>query len=381
MPRKTTKEPCLIILATGGTGRHLYPAEAVCAHLQKMGMVMKLYTDHRPIPNDGLLASLQTRRFLSAGITGKGLFTKIKAAILLGLGSMQAVFAMARDRPNLVIGFGGYSSIPTILAAKLWRVPYIIHEQNAVLGRANRLVASGAQALALSFTRTDKLSAAQRIKSQWVGNPVRQAITALTHSSYQLPQKGQKLSILITGGSQGASIYTKILPDALTLLTDDSRSMLRLVQQARLEDIETLSAAYQALNLDFEVKGFFDDMPKRLEQAHLVIARAGASTIAELTLAGKPAILVPYPFATDDHQTANAVRISEIAGGWMIPQQDFTPEWLAARLQNFIDSEEILPLAAKAVRKHAMPDAALKLAAMAKSVILSSGNNMNDHSI
>jgi UDP-N-acetylglucosamine--N-acetylmuramyl-(pentapeptide) pyrophosphoryl-undecaprenol N-acetylglucosamine transferase len=265
------------------------------------------------------------------------------------------------------VGFGGYPSVPTMLAAARLGRPTLIHEQNVVLGRANRLLAPRAHRIATGFAAVRGLRAADRDRAVYTGNPVRPAIGAIGTTPYSPP--GETIELLVVGGSQGARIFGQTVSPALAQLPPELRSRLHIAQQSRQEDGVAVAEALATSGVGFEVKPFFDDMPARLQRAHLVIGRAGASTIAELAAAGRPAILVPYPHALDDHQTANAGEFANVGGGWVIPQSAFTPAVLAERLTALLANPAALAAAATAARGFARDDAAEHLAGLVQSLV------------
>ncbi len=301
-------------------------------------------------------------RVYAAGVLGKTVAERAKAAVLLSVGLVQALWLLARLKPAVVVGFGGYSSVPTVLAAHRVRLPTVLHEQNAVLGRANRWLAPRARTLAVAFAATEGVRDADQAKLVHTGNPVRGAVIALRTRRYAPPEPGGALRLLITGGSQGARVFADVVPPAIASLPKDMRARLEIKHQCRPEDIERTALGYREAEVRYEVAAFFKDMPERLARAHLGICRAGASTIAELTVAGLPAILVPLPSAADDHQTVNA-RLTEAAGAaWMMAQSDFTPPALARRLFELLRAPERLTAASAAAHAASMPDAAQRLA-------------------
>jgi UDP-N-acetylglucosamine--N-acetylmuramyl-(pentapeptide) pyrophosphoryl-undecaprenol N-acetylglucosamine transferase len=264
--------------------------------------------------------------------------------------------------PSAVIGFGGYPALPALLAARRDRIPTLIHEQNAVLGRVNRLMAARVDAIATAYGKVDRLSDRSRDKVHLVGNPVRDEVLALRDQPYPALSEDGIFRVLVTGGSQGASILSDVVPDGLGLLPEHFRRRLQVTQQCRTEDIEQVRAQYARLGIPADLATYINDMPDKLAWAHLVIARAGASTIAELTAAGRPAILVPLPSATDDHQTANAREMAKVGGARMIPQSRFTPVELAKQMQKLGLEPEALATAAGRARSIGHPDAAARLA-------------------
>jgi UDP-N-acetylglucosamine--N-acetylmuramyl-(pentapeptide) pyrophosphoryl-undecaprenol N-acetylglucosamine transferase len=291
--------------------------------------------------------------------------------VQLGLGFFQARGLLARLKPAVAVGFGGYASVPTMLAASLSGVPTVLHEQNAVLGRANRLLAKRATRIATSFASVAFISGGDR--AVLTGNPVRPGIAVLADQPYAAPPSGSAIQILVVGGSQGARVFSRLIPEAVALLPAELQRRLRIAQQARAEDLETARANYAPLAAAVELAPFFGDMPERLRAAHLVICRSGASTVAELTAAGRPAILIPYPFATDDHQTANARALDTAGAAWLMPEAQTTPAMLADRLASLAADTERLGRAADVARALGRRDAAARLADLVTSLIRGNG--------
>ncbi len=361
-----------IILATGGTGGHIFPAEALAECLRGKEYTAIFLADgrFRRYASSSSLLDYETH-ILPTLQPGGSLGKKIK-----GLGSVMLAFTKARAHmkrltPQAVVGFGGYPSLPTMLAAQSLGLPTVIHEQNALLGKTNRMIAPRARAIATSFTATAGAKPADMAKLRLVGNPVRAAISQMRHTPYQPPVANGPLHLLVTGGSQGAAILGDIIPKALSLLEEAERARIRLVQQVRLEQLEELENACADLNITAVIQPFFNDMPERLGWAHLLIARAGASTVAELACAGRPAILVPLPHAAEDHQTVNARAVADAGAGWLMPQPSFTAEALAARLKDVLSQPEQLAKAAAASHAMGAADAADKLAACVLECIAS----------
>ncbi|RJF84255.1 undecaprenyldiphospho-muramoylpentapeptide beta-N-acetylglucosaminyltransferase [Azospirillum cavernae] len=339
-----------IMLAAGGTGGHMFPAEALARALLARGRSVTLVTDRRGHAFGDSLAEVPVHRIRAAS-PGAGLIGKLKAAVEMALGLLEARALLRRLRPAAVVGFGGYPSVPTVYAAIQARVPSLLHEQNAVLGRANRMLIAGAKRLAVAFTGVTRVSEADRAKIIRTGNPVRPAIAAQRDADYQAPEGESPVRLLVMGGSQGARVFSDIVPQALALLPAPIRARIHLSQQCRPEDLEAARAALSGLGLGgLTLESFFRDVPDRLAACHLAITRAGASTIAELTCVGRPAILVPYPHATDDHQTANARQLAEVGAAWLVPQPDFTAQALADRLSALLTDPAALRAAAEAAR-------------------------------
>ena len=366
-----------IVIAAGGTGGHFYPAEALAAALVARGQWVVLMTDAR---SGGLKSQVFDPRnqyvLPGAGIAGRGLVRGVKAVGALAAGVVKARGLLARLRPAAIVAFGGYPSVPPVLAARLLRgaPPVILHEQNAVLGRANRFLSRRARVLALSFPGTKGIPAG--VDQVVTGNPVRPAVSALAEASYEAPRPathdgslaGGSIRLLVLGGSLGARVFSDVVPAALARLPDALRGRLAVVQQCRAEDLARVRDAYATAGISAELAPFFDDVADRLRGAHLVIARAGASTVTELAIAGRPSILVPLPGAIDDHQTANARSLAEAGGAWVMPQPTFTAEALAERLENLFPDPGALALAAVNARAAARPGAAQRLADLVERV-------------
>lgn len=346
----------LVILAAGGTGGHVFPAEALAGSLAARGFRLALVTDDRGTRYGGRLGTLDTHRLPIRRMTG-GFLRRFIGALSLVPGYLAARALLGRLKPAAVVGFGGYPSLPTVAAAR-HRFRTAIHEQNAVLGRVNRLVAGHVDAIATSFART--LGADER--ATLVGNPVRAAVAALRDAPFALPEPGGTLRVLVTGGSQGAAVFGRVLPAAIALLAPAQRARVAIVQQSRQEDAETIRTGYRTLGFAAEVEPFFADLPQRIADAHLVIARAGASTVAELACIGRPSLLVPLPSATDDHQTANARALADAGGTWLVPEAEFTPADLAARIASLIADPAPLASLAAGARSFGRPDAVDRLA-------------------
>ena len=369
-----------VVLAAGGTGGHMFPAQALARALLGRGRDVVLITDQRGAGFGPELPQVETYRIKAGGIAGSGLVRKLMSLIQLGLGTLEAGRLLSRLQPSAVVGFGGYASVPTVYAASRRKVRILLHEQNAVLGRANRLLARRAAVVATSFQSVQGLPTGLEARAALTGNPVRAAIAALGNRPYALPGANETIRLLVTGGSQGAAVFDSVIPEAVARLPEALRRRLSLVQQVRDRDLDEVRADYQACGVEADLAGFFDDLPQRLGRAHLVICRSGASTIAELCAAGRPAILVPYPYATDDHQSANAAALSEAGGGWPIAQPDLSPESLAGRLSAILAEPSTLARAAGAARGLARPDAAEHLAALVCDETGRNGGSNHDSS-
>jgi UDP-N-acetylglucosamine--N-acetylmuramyl-(pentapeptide) pyrophosphoryl-undecaprenol N-acetylglucosamine transferase len=358
-----------ILLAAGGTGGHVFPAIAVAEELMKRGHTVALATDARGTNLGNSLPGVDVHRISASGVRG-GIVAKISGVLSIGLGVLQARGLFRKIRPDCVIGFGGYPSVPTMVAAASRGLPTIIHEQNAVLGRANRLVSKRVSVIASSFEHTSGIDDASEDKVVMTGNPVRAAFTTARAQAYPpIGRNGEGVKILVLGGSQGARILSEIIPQAVREMPETLRRRFAITQQCRPEDLENVRAIYTAAGLTAELSTFFNDVPDRMAAAHVVITRAGASTVAELAEAGRPAILIPYLHATDDHQTANARAVEEKGAGWLIPQAGFTPETLTMRLESFVNLQNLLTDAARAAHGFGGQNAAAALADQAERLM------------
>ena len=332
-----------VLLTAGGTGGHMFPAEALARELLARGQAVELITDRRGKAFGDNLPAVPVHRVHAATLF-PGLVGKLRTLWLIARGTLEARTVIRAVKPSAVVGFGGYPSLPAVIAARLAGVPLVLHEQNAVLGRANRLMIGGASTLA--------------------------GVAAERGSFYAPPEGDGPIRLFVMGGSQGARVFSEVVPAALALLPEGLRARLVISQQCRPEDIEAARAVYETLGVgSFDLSSFFTDVPARLASAHLVICRAGASTMAELTAIGRPAILVPYPYATDDHQTANARSLAQAGGAWLMGQPDFTPEGLAARLQALLAQPADLSLAAAVSRGWCVVDAAARLAELVIEIV------------
>ena len=363
----------LVVLAAGGTGGHMFPAEALAAELAGRGCRLAVITDRRGGAWQGASAEMQTHYIRASGIAGKSFVARLQSGPELAIGAWQARGLLKRLQPKAVVGFGGYASVPTMLAASFGGYHTAIHEQNAVLGLANRLLATRVEKIATSFANLEGLPPEAARKVEHTGMPVRPAVAGIGDRPYPPLKKNGPVRVLVFGGSQGASVFSKVVPEALGLLDEGLRVRLRVSQQCRPEDLDSVHGAYKSLAIEAELKTFFDDMPERLAAAHILIARAGASTVAETLVAGRPAILVPYPHAIDDHQTRNAHAVDEAGAGWLMPEDSFTGPNLAARLDSLLGLPAILEKAAASAKAAGSVDAAHRLADMVCTLLPSNG--------
>ncbi len=349
------------VLAAGGTGGHMIPAHALAEELLARGHRVALITDDRGARIPGLFDKAQVH-ILPAGRLGGGPVGWLKAARAIATGRAMALRLYETFLPSAVIGFGGYPALPALLAARRDRIATLIHEQNAVLGRVNRLMAGKVDAIATAYKDVQRLPAKAADKVHLVGNPVRDEVLALRGQPFPALLDDGIFRVLVTGGSQGASILSQVVPEGLGLLPVHFRRRLQVTQQCREEDIEAVRARYAALGIPADLATYLPDLPARLAWSHLVIARAGASTIAELTAAGRPAILIPLPSATDDHQTFNAREMARAGGARMIAQPKFTPIELAKQMQKLGLEPVALAKAAEQAKSAGRPHAAKDLA-------------------
>lgn len=354
------------VLAAGGTGGHLIPAFALAIELDRRGHHVALVTDDRGAKIPGKPA------FLPAHVLPAGRVAKNPVALWKGLraiwqGRSMALRLFDSFAPSCVIGFGGYPALPALLAARAAKIPTVIHEQNAVLGRVNRYLASRVDAIATAYGEVERLDPKLWGKVHRVGNPVRPEVLALRGEAFPDFTDDSLLRVLVTGGSQGASVLSDVVPDGLAMLPPALRHRLQVTQQCRPEDLEMVRARYATHEIPAELGTYFEDMQSRLAAAHLFIGRAGASTIAELTAVGRPAILVPLPIATDDHQSANTREIVSAGGARAIRQGSFTPKELAKQIQAMAQHPHTLANAAHAAWNCGLPNAVSDLADLVES--------------
>lgn len=323
------------------------------------GCRVALITDQRGQAFSEKLPGVALHR-IPAGRLGASLWQKALGVAEMMLGTIAAGRLLRRLRPSVAVGFGGYPSVPTMLAATRQRIATLLHEQNALLGRANRFLAPRVSHIATSFPVIQGVKPADAKRVVVTGNPVRPDI--IRHRATPYPPLSGEINLLVTGGSQGARILSAVIPAALALLPSELKARIKLVQQARPEDLDNVRQSHGRNGINAEVASFFHDLPDRLARAHLVIARAGASTVAELCVIGRPAILVPYAHAADDHQSFNARAVADAGAAWVMPETVFTPDALAARLADLLSAPQKLAAAAAAAHQLGRPDAAERLA-------------------
>jgi UDP-N-acetylglucosamine--N-acetylmuramyl-(pentapeptide) pyrophosphoryl-undecaprenol N-acetylglucosamine transferase len=354
------------VLMAGGTGGHLFPAMALAQELRRRGHVIHLMTDERVSGYGGDFPAREIHIVPSATPSTRNPAQFVGASFKLLGGSAIAMAKLRKIKADAVIGFGGYPTFPPFFAASILGVPGILHEANAVMGRANRALGRFADILALSFAQTAHADKFRREKVV-TGNPVRDRVREFATKSYPLLGTSDPIRLTVFGGSQGARAFADILPPAIALLSPELRARLRLTQQCRAEDLDRVAEAYRQAKVNVELAAFFDDLPDRMARTHLVIARSGASTVAELCVLGRPAILIPLPGSIDADQKNNAMVVDGAGGGWVMEQATITPQSLATRLEGLLRDPAGLANAARAAKSLGQPRAVEKLADLAES--------------
>ena len=352
----------LVLLAAGGTGGHLFPAEALADALARRGAVVELVTDARAERYGGAFPARQVHIIASETLRGRSVVALARMLAVMSVALAHAYLLLGRIKPAVVVGFGGYPTLPPVLAATLRRIPTVIHEQNAVMGRANKFLAPRVRAIATSFSGVLDRTPALAAKARPTGNPVRPAVIAAAATPYAAAPPDGLFRVLVFGGSQGARIMSEVVPAAIGELDAGLRAHLLLAQQTRGEDLAAVREAYARLRISAEVAAFFSDLPARIADAHLVIARSGASTVAELAAIGRPAILVPLPHALDQDQHANAAVLESAGGAIRLRQDDFSPARLAAEITRLLAAPSRLAAMAAAAKSAGAIDAAERLA-------------------
>jgi UDP-N-acetylglucosamine--N-acetylmuramyl-(pentapeptide) pyrophosphoryl-undecaprenol N-acetylglucosamine transferase len=350
-----------VLVAAGGTGGHLFPAEALAAALARRNIAVELVTDSRAARHAGAFAGA-VHVIPSATLRGKNPISLVRTGSLLGYGLLKAWLTLPRLRPAVVVGFGGYPTVPPLLAATLRGIPTVIHEQNAVMGRANRMLAPRVRAIATGFAGILNSEPALAAKATHTGNPVRPAVIAASQAAYPPLDTAGPLRLLVFGGSQGARVMADIVPPAVERLEPHLQMRLRVVQQAREEDAARVRGIYERLKIPAEVAPFFADLPARMAASHLVVSRSGASTVAELAAIGRPSVLVPLPHALDQDQRANAGVLMQAGGAIRLDQAEFTPDRLAAEIAALAAEPTRLAAMARAAKAAGSTEAAERLA-------------------
>ena len=349
-----------VMLCAGGTGGHMFPALSLAKDLLSRGCEVIIVTDLRAVKyiknHDGMTVHVIASSSLPSGIAGK-----IKGIVALGKGYLKSRSLISKYKPGLVIGFGGYPSLPPMVVAQQRHIPTIIHEQNAILGKANSYLAPKADRIALSLPDMTSLEEADSMRAVVTGNPVRAEIAELYSHPYNAPDNNEPFHVTIMGGSLGAKVMAKYVPQALSELSEDLRVRLNVVQQCHEEDVAEIQEIYMAAGITSVLKPFFDDVPAILKKTHLVVARSGASTVAEISIAGIPAIYIPYPHHADEQQKVNAETVSKQGGAWVIQEKDLSVENLLKQIEILMRSPQMLFEAADAARNCAKPEATRKL--------------------
>jgi UDP-N-acetylglucosamine--N-acetylmuramyl-(pentapeptide) pyrophosphoryl-undecaprenol N-acetylglucosamine transferase len=358
----------LVLLAAGGTGGHLFPAEALSVALRARGLSVELATDERATRYGAAFPADAIHVIPSETVRGRNPLALLKTAAILGFGTLKARALLGRLRPAAVVGFGGYPTIPPVLAATFRRIPTVIHDSNAVIGRANRLLAPRVSAIAITFPGILDRDPALAAKATQTGNPIRPAVIAAAATPYAAPDPGGPLRVLIFGGSQGARVMADVVPAAIEQLDPPLRTRIAIVQQARDEDATRVAAAYNRLGVAAEVAPFFTDLPARIAGTHLVISRSGASTVSELAAIGRPSILVPLPGALDQDQLANATVLQKAGGAILLTQDQFTPVRLGREIAVLASEPARLAAMAAGAKGAGRTDAAERLADLVMKV-------------
>ncbi|WP_036283147.1 undecaprenyldiphospho-muramoylpentapeptide beta-N-acetylglucosaminyltransferase [Methylocystis sp. ATCC 49242] len=355
-----------ILLAAGGTGGHLFPAEALAHALAARGVAVELVTDERALKYGASFPARAMHTIPAATPRGGSLLARAQAVARLAYGTAQAAALLRKLQPRAIIGFGGYPTVPPLLAASMLHIPSALHESNGVMGKANRFLAGHVDRIAAGLPNLAVPGPLQG-KVVVTGNPVRPNVLEAAKLPY--PDFADGLfRLLVTGGSQGARVMADIVPEAIAALPDDLRARIRLVQQTRAEDISRVEAIYNSANVKAEIAPFFTDLPARMAAAHFIIARAGSGTVSELAVIGRPAMLVPLPHALDQDQATNAAFLQQAGAAEAVRQSDFTPAFLTARLAELIDAPQQLAARAQAAKHVGVADAAERLADLILSV-------------
>ena len=361
-----------MLIGAGGTGGHLFPALSLAAELEETGFRASLVTDSRAkkLLSDSRQVDLYS--IAAGGVAGKGLLGVFVSILRIAVGLVEAWILVRRFRPVVVVGFGGYVSVPLLLAAKLTRVPLLVHESNAVVGRANRLLSRYASSVAVAFAPTQKLEFLSAASLVHTGTPVRKNIAALFDSEYLPPIVSSNIHLLVLGGSQGSKAIGRTVPEAVRKLSKGLRERLVVTQQVREDDENDVRSIYSEAQVRVFLSSFISDMPAVLARAHLVIARAGASTVAELAIAGRPSLLIPLPNSIDNHQLHNGKSLMDAGGAWVLEEQNLTAKSLAEILSKLLENPELLSIAAAKAKSLGKPHATSCLAALVRKLSTSS---------
>ena len=359
-----------VVIAAGGTGGHLFPAQALAEELGRRGYDLTLITDKRGQEYAKSFPNASIVEVSAATFANRSIIGRLFAGLSIILGIAEATWKLLRMRPNVVVGFGGYPSLPAVVGGILLRVPCCLHEQNSVLGRVNKRLAPFVTKIASTFPELRGLSPNHQSRVVITGNPVRDTVRQRAASAYSAPSTGAPIKVLVFGGSQGASVFSDVVPAAISGLPEDLRARLKIVQQCRDPEIEEVQNIYQSQGVAADVRSFFDDLPSKIEDAHLVLCRAGASSVTELAAIGRPGILVPLPSAMDDHQTYNAGFLADQGAGWLMPQPDFQVDRLSQLLRQLFQDPARLNVAAQKAASLGKPAATEALADLVDDLAL-----------
>lgn len=358
----STRGDPLILLCAGGTGGHAFPARALAEKLMSKGLRVAIATDQRAMKYFDDLQDAHKFMIKSGGYIS-GITAKFKAARDVVAGLIQSFKLIKSLAPSVVIGFGGYPTVPPVLMAQFMGIPTILHEQNAILGLANKILAPRARKIALSVAATQGIAQKWIGKAVWTGNPVRQAIIESAKKPYLLPDlsTGEKFQIMVVAGSQGAKIFSDVVPRAIVALPLELRQKLRVLQQARPQDCDQVREIYRNSEIDVTTQPFFNNMAECLTHTHLLVARSGASTTAELTCTGRPAIYIPFPWHKDQQQLRNAEHIAQVGGAVVAEERSLTPELLTREIEQLLTHPQRLSDMAKSAKTLGMIDAVERL--------------------
>lgn len=362
MTASVERNSSTIVITAGGTGGHLFPAQALADELAQRNHQIVLITDERGLKWRDQFRGAALHKTMSGTTEQTGVFSRLRALFQLAIGTVQAWLLLGRYRPRVVIGFGGYPTLPAMFAAILRNPLTCLHEQNGVMGRANRLISPRVDAIALSLADPVGLRDADKSKSEVTGNPVRQSVIDMRDTAYPAIDEESQIHLLIFGGSQGAHIFSTLIPEAISKLSNSLQRRLIVTQQCRSEDEVAVGKAYTKLGITAEVAPFFDDLPRRIANSHLVISRSGASTVSELSVIGRPALLVPLASALDGDQAANATHFTTASAGWICDERDLTAKSLAEKLTELFIVPQTLIDAAASARTLGRPNAVESLA-------------------
>lgn len=357
-----------VVIAAGGTGGHLFPAQALAQELGRRGWRVWLMTDERANRYGAKFPCEEVIEIPSATISPRSPLRAATGVARLCLGLARAWRRLGSLRPSVVVGFGGYPTLPPLAAAMLRGIPTLIHEQNAVIGRANRMLAGRVGRIASTFEDPLRLPADAQARLSVTGNPVRDAVTALAGAPYRAPGPGEPFNLLVFGGSQGARVFSDVVPSAIGHMRPEDRARLRVTQQCREEDMDRVRKIYDELGVEAEIAPFFADLPVRIATAHLVICRSGASTLSELGVIGRPALVVPLPHSLEGDQLHNARAFEKAGGGWLLEQEHFTPVHLGSWLGEVLADPRKLATAARGAVRFGRPDAVVRLADLIESL-------------